>query len=156
MSNQWHTIAFNFSGSLETKTRYPHLAHWGQVTQICFSNLTITGSDNGLSPDRDQATVWTKAWILLIGLLWTNFSEILIEINILSFKKTHVKMSSAKWLSFCLGLNVVKRNVKKLLGNVAIYNIRPKNISLARRKPRISPDISNSNITKSRSCPIFV
>ena len=26
--------------------------HWGWVTYICVSNLTIIGSDNGLSPGR--------------------------------------------------------------------------------------------------------
>ena len=29
--------------------------HWGQVTHICVSRLTILGSDNGLSPDQRQA-----------------------------------------------------------------------------------------------------
>ena len=43
--------------------------------------------------------------ILLIGTLGTNFSAILIEIHIFSFKKMHLKMSSAKCLSFCLGLS---------------------------------------------------
>ena len=36
-----------------------------------------------------------------------NFSEILIEIQIFSFKKMHLKVSSAKSLPFCLGLNVL-------------------------------------------------
>ena len=30
-------------------------SHWGRVTLICVGNLTIIGSDNGLSPDRRQA-----------------------------------------------------------------------------------------------------
>ena len=48
---------------------------------ICVSKLTIIGSDNGLSPDRRQAIIWTNAGLsLLIGPLGTNFSEILIEI----------------------------------------------------------------------------
>ena len=34
---------------------------------IRVSELTIIGSDNGLSPDRRQAIVWTNAGILLIG-----------------------------------------------------------------------------------------
>ena len=70
------------------------LTHWGRVTHICVSNLIIIGSDNGLSPGRRQAIIWTNAGILLIGLLGTNFSEILIEICIFSFKKMHLKMSS--------------------------------------------------------------
>ena len=56
------------------------LTHWGRVTHICVSKLTTIGSDNGLSPGRRQAIIWTNAGILLIGPLGTNFSEILIEI----------------------------------------------------------------------------
>ena len=58
------------------------LTHWGRVTYICVSDLILIGSDNGLSPGRRQAIIWTNAGILLIGLLGTNFSEILIEICI--------------------------------------------------------------------------
>ena len=83
------------------------LTHWGRVTHICISKLTIIGSDNGLSPDRHQAIIWTNAGILLIGPLGTNFSEILIEIHAFSFKKVHLKMSSGKWRPFWLGLNVI-------------------------------------------------
>ena len=36
------------------------LTHWAQVTHICVSKLTIIGSDNGLSPDRRQAIIWTN------------------------------------------------------------------------------------------------
>ena len=43
------------------------LTHWGRVRHICVSKLTIIGSDNGLSPDRRQAIIWTNAGILLIG-----------------------------------------------------------------------------------------
>ena len=77
------------------------------MTHICVGKLTIIGSDNGLSPGRCQAIIWTNAGILLIGLLGTNLSEILIEIDTFSFKKMHLKMSSAKCRPFCLGLNVL-------------------------------------------------
>ena len=83
------------------------LTHWGRVMHICVSKLTIIGSDNGLSPDRRQAIIWTNAGILLIGHLGTNFSEILIEILTFSFKKMRLKVSSAKRRPFCLGLNVL-------------------------------------------------
>ena len=43
------------------------LTHWGRVTHICVGNLPTIGSDNGLSPDRRQAIIWTSAGILLIG-----------------------------------------------------------------------------------------
>ena len=83
------------------------LTHWGRVTHICVSKQTIIGSDNGLSPGRCQAIIWTNAAILLIGPLGTNFSEILIEILAFSFKKMRLKMASAKWRPSCLGLNVL-------------------------------------------------
>ena len=83
------------------------LTHWGRVTHICVSKLTIIGLDNGLSPGRRQAIIWTNAGILLIGPLGTNFNEILIGNQTFSFKKMHMKMSSAKWRPFCLGLNVL-------------------------------------------------
>ena len=84
------------------------LTHWGRVTHICVSIPTILGSDNGLSPGRRQAIICTNEWILLIGPLSTNFSEILIKILTFSFKKMHMKVSSAKRWPFCLGLNVLK------------------------------------------------
>ena len=83
------------------------LTHWGRVTHICVGKLTIIGSDNGLSPERRQAIMWTNAGILLIGSLGTNFNEILIEIQTFSLKKIRLKMSSAKCCSFRLGLNVL-------------------------------------------------
>ena len=49
------------------------------MTHICVSKLTIIGSDNGLSPDRRHAIIWTNAELLLIGPWGTNFSEILIR-----------------------------------------------------------------------------
>ena len=82
------------------------LTHWGQVTHICVGKLTIIGSDDGLSPAQRQAIIWTNAGILLIGPLGTNFSENLIGIQTFSSKKMSLKMSSAKWRPFCLGLNV--------------------------------------------------
>ena len=43
------------------------LTDWGWLTRICISNLTIIGSDNGLSPDGRQGINWINAGILLIG-----------------------------------------------------------------------------------------
>ena len=84
------------------------LTHWGRVTHICVGELTIIDSDNGLSPGRRQAIIWTNAGILLIGPLGTNFSEILIEIHAFSFKKMRLKVSSANWRPFCIGLNELR------------------------------------------------
>ena len=43
------------------------LTHWGRVTHICVSKLNIIGSDNGLSPGRRQAIIWTRRQ----AIIWT-------------------------------------------------------------------------------------
>ena len=87
--------------------RYPlqHLTHWDRVTHECVNKLTVIGSYDGLSPGQRQAIIWTNAGILLIRTLGTNFGEILSAIHTFSFKKMHLKMSSAKGRLFHLGLN---------------------------------------------------
>ena len=77
------------------------------MTHIYVSKLTIIVSDNGLSPGRRQAIIWTNAGILLIGPYGTNFSEILLILTF-SFTKMSLKVCSAKWRPFCLGLNVLE------------------------------------------------
>ena len=74
------------------------LTHWGRVMHRC--KLTIIGSDKVLSPGRRQAIIWTKAGILSIGPLGTNFNEILIKIQTFSFKEMHLKMSSGNGSHF--------------------------------------------------------
>ena len=86
---------------------YSLLTHWGQVTHIRVGKLFIIGSDNGLSPGRRQAIILINAGILLIWTLGANVSEISSGIHTFPFKKMHLKMSSAKWQPFCLGLNVL-------------------------------------------------
>ena len=66
------------------------------MTHICVSKSTIIGSDIGLSPGRRQVITQTNTGILLIGTSGANFSETLNEPHALSFKKMHLKMSSAK------------------------------------------------------------
>ena len=51
------------------------LIHWGRVTHICVSKLSIIDTDNGLSPGRRQATIWTNAGMLLMGSLETHFNN---------------------------------------------------------------------------------
>ena len=51
---------------------YRQLIHWGRVTQICVSKLTIIGSDNGLSPGWRHAIILINAEILLIEPWWKN------------------------------------------------------------------------------------
>ena len=78
---------------------------WRRIYSV--SKLTIIGLDNGLSLGRHQAIILTSAGILLIGLLWTNFSEIVIEIYVFSFEKMHLKLSPGNWQPCCLGLNLL-------------------------------------------------
>ena len=87
------------------------LTHWGRMTHICVGKLIIIVSDNGLSPDRRQAIIWTNAVLLSIGPLLTYFRENLIKIQQFSLKKMHVKMSSAKWRPSCHGLNVLNTGI---------------------------------------------
>ena len=79
------------------------LTHWSGV--ICVGKLTIIGSDNGLSPTRRQAIIWTNDGRFLNGPIGTNLKEVLIEIDNItfSFKKIHFKMSSGKWRPLCRG-----------------------------------------------------
>ena len=98
----WYWSTRPSVSKIEKKKCPSCLTHWGRVTHICVSNVTIIGSDNGLSPGGRQAITWTNVGILLIGPLGTNFSEILIGIQTSSFKKMHLKMSSAKWRPFVL------------------------------------------------------
>ena len=97
------------------------LTHCGRVTHICVSKLTIIGSDNGLSPGRRQAIIWTNAGILLIRTLGTNFSEILRAIHAFLFKKMHLQMSSAKWRPFCLGLNVLSFQIFPVVNGLTAH-----------------------------------
>ena len=87
----WAVISINNEYST-----YYLLTHWGWVTHICISKQSIIGSNNDLLPGWHQAIIWTNAGILLNGPLWTNFSEILIQVHSFSFKKMHLKMSSGK------------------------------------------------------------
>ena len=97
----WGTVTyFTSKFNPDRLNRHQHLTHWGRAPHICVSKLTTIGSDNGLSPGRRQAIIWTIAGILLIGPLGTNLSEISIGIQLFSFKKMHLKMSSAKWRPF--------------------------------------------------------
>ena len=62
--------------------------HRGLVTHMGVGKLIVIVSDNGLSPGRRQASIWTNARTLLIR---TNFSNILIGIQLFLFKKSHLR-----------------------------------------------------------------
>ena len=99
------------------KKAYQLLTHWGRATHICVSKLTIIRSDNGLSPGRRQAIIWTSIGILSVGTLETNFSRKLSEIHPFSFRKMHFKITSGKWRPFCLGLNLLNLKGSQAMGS---------------------------------------
>ena len=103
-----YTDIFKFCQNYSSRSG---LTHWGRVTHICVNKLTIIGSDNGLSPGRRQAIIWTNAGILLMRTIETNVSEILIQINKFWFKKMYLKMSPGKWRPFCLGLKMLTSTI---------------------------------------------
>ena len=84
------TIAFN------------KLTHWGRVTHICVSKLTIIGSDNGLLAAWYQTIILTNAVILLIASQEKIFREISTEDHTFSFTHMHLIMSSARQWPFFL------------------------------------------------------
>ena len=58
--------------NIQRRPLFLDLTHWGRLTHICVSKLAIISSDNGLSPARRQAIIFTNAGILLTGPLGTN------------------------------------------------------------------------------------
>ena len=82
---------------------------WGYKVQISLTYLPLVwhidasvnqirnGSDNGLSPIWYQDIILTNAGLLSIRPLRTNISEILINIQNISFKTLLIKISSAKY-----------------------------------------------------------
>ena len=111
----WVLMAWWFSTRAAVATVLRMHQCISRVMHIYVGNLTITGSDYGLSPGGRQAIIWTNAGILLIWPLGTNFTEIWFEIQKFWCKKIDLKMSSAKWRPYCLGLNVYRVNPKGVL-----------------------------------------
>ena len=109
------------------------------MTHICVNDLTSIGSDNGLLPGRRQAIIWTNDGILLIRPLGTNFSGISSKILTFSFKKMRLKLSSAKWRPFCLGLNVLM-NLYKI--NHAIMRNESLSLSGQSQKKSVMDNLS--------------
>ena len=74
--------------------------------EIQLINYYITDLYLSESPVRRQAIIWSNNGST--GPSWTNFNEILIKIRtFFSCTKLHLKMTSAKWKPFCLGLTVL-------------------------------------------------
>ena len=88
--NSWLMWYIHSSGLLH----WP-LTHCDRVTHMWVGNLTNIGTDNGLSPGRNQAIIWTNVGILSIRPLGTNLSKIVFKIHKFWIKKMHLKRSSA-------------------------------------------------------------
>ena len=100
---QFSSTKMDWKMSFEKMSEGNILTHWGRVTHICVIKLTITGSDNGLSPGWRQAIILTSAGIFLIGHLGANFSKnhqnSYIFIQEFSFKKMRLKCRLEKLLA---------------------------------------------------------
>ena len=115
--------------------------------------LIIIGSDNGLSPDRRQAIIWTNAELLSIGPMRTYFSENLIKMQQFSLKKMHVKMSSAKWRLSCLCLNVLTPQYRCNYNTLSLQYIK---VYLLRYFAHRSKSFHNVNIFKSSVATLYI
>ena len=71
-----------------------------------ISKITTTDSNDGLSPGRRQAIIWTHA--IVESNLRNKLQWYLSEIHAFSCKKMPLKMS-VKWWQFCIALNVLSR-----------------------------------------------
>ena len=69
-----------------------------------FDNVIMVFIGIGDSHYHSKLHLW---WFIVNHTQGTNFSEIVIANETFSIKKLHLKMSSAKWQLFCLGLNVL-------------------------------------------------
>ena len=88
-----------------------YMTHWGRVTHICVSKLTIIGSDNGLSPGRRQAITCSNAvyifnWTLRNELQWN------LNRNVYIFIQENVFETVVCEMTLCVGLNV-SMDIKK-------------------------------------------
>ena len=71
------------------------LTHWGRVTHICVSKLTIIGSDNGLSPDHYLKQCWNiVSWTHRNKLQWNFDWNLYIFIQEYAFESVVWKMAA--------------------------------------------------------------
>ena len=92
-----------------------NLTHSGRVMHICVSKLTIIASENGVSPGRHQAIIWTNAEILLIGHLVKTIKWNLKHNLYIFMQEMHFKMSSGKWRPQCVNLKPHQRKYCMLI-----------------------------------------
>ena len=110
--------------------RWPGIWYWYIGQQIkatwrkCVSVITaFIGSDNGFTLVRCQAIVWSNDGLLLNEPLRKELIEILIKSYKSLFVTMRSKMPSARWRSFCLGLNMSYRLVTRFAWNVTFLDL---------------------------------
>ena len=119
------------------------LTHLPLVPHICVSELDQYCF-------RCQTISWTNTDLLSIRTLWTNFSEIRIKIQNVSFMKMRLTMSSAKWWPFCPG------EMSQLLIPYQIYQLHREPIMWrVDRRPLLGPLSRYPAILVNIRCNIF-
>ena len=93
MSNYIWLFCVNFITYLSSNPDAGSIkTYWGRLVNICVSDLTIIGSDNGLSPGRRHVINRANTIILLIEPFGIHFSDIKIHEN--AFENVICKMAS--------------------------------------------------------------
>ena len=80
---------------------------WALWSNFASVNCVITDCNDGLMSVWHQAITSTNAYLLMIKLVGTKFSEITIKNRKLFIENMESKMSSAKYQPFCSGLDVL-------------------------------------------------
>ena len=96
---------------------YSQLTHWGRVTHISISKLTSISSNNGLTP-----TSYLNQWWNVVN--WNKLQWNLKQNSYIFIQENAFEMSSEKWRSFCLDLNVL-----------SVYAARPSHFVPTQRQP---------------------
>ena len=81
------------------------IIHWGRVTHICISKLTIIGSDNGLSPGTAPSHYLKQCWNIIN---WTLRNKCQWNFNRNSYIFIQENVFENVIWTFCLGLYVLK------------------------------------------------
>ena len=106
------------------------LTHWGRVTHICVSKLTIIGSDNSLSPGRRQAIIWTSAgicyWTLGNKFQWTLDINLHIFIQENAFENVVWETADILSRPQCVNVVYTTNNISQYgLGNLLYPHFEP-------------------------------
>ena len=110
LHSRYHAIPINI---IFVRSFWALSSHRGRVTHMCIGNITRITSDNVLPPGRQPSHYLNQCWNVVNWTLRNELKWILIEIQTFSFKIMHMKMSSAKWRPFYLGLNALTHSMCK-------------------------------------------